>query len=57
MGVSILELVYLMLNTAYLLLGIAIGVDVEWMILSLMVMLGFQITTTLLDILKELKKK
>ena len=54
---SILELVYLMLNTAYLLLGIAIGVDVEWMILSLMVMLGFQITTTLLDILKELKKK
>ena len=57
MGVSILELVYLMLNTAYLLLGIVIGVDVEWMILSLMVMLGFQITTTLLDILKELKKK
>ena len=57
MGVSILELVYLMLNTAYLLLGVAFGIDVEWMILSLMVMLGFQITTALLDILKELKKK
>ena len=52
-----MELVYLMLNTAYLLLGIVFGIDVEWMILSLMAILGFQITTTLLDILKELKKK
>ena len=52
-----MELVYLMLNTAYLLLGIAFGIDVEWMILSVMVMLGFQITSTLLDILTELKKK
>mgnify|MGYP003608440700 FL=1 len=52
-----MELVYLMLNTAYLLLGVAFGVDVEWLILSLMAILGFQITTVLLVILKELKKK
>ena len=52
-----MDIVYFIMNVSYILLCLIIGVDTGWAILNLMVLLGFQITGTLVDILKELKKK